>query len=410
MTQHDSFDLTNAADLWSRIVRAEVVERLGAIGELTRSCVFMATVSNGTIAALTGTIDLSMVVSGHALQQPGRGVAALRDADLPALKRQVAAALAGHPPAPYEYRYCDTQGSERSLRCLLTVVDSADLPPGMQQPAVLGVVHLPAPEASPSRQLAEARLFGRVFQRWICAGAAQRPVVEEAIAIAAEALQIVGADSRQAAEAMLQDRAAMELRLASDVHDGMCQQLASAAGILSVVTAAVDRGDVTRAREQLEVGSGLVDEAMAASRAALSGLQPPAFDDAALPVALRRLAEKFAPTAVLYLDIDADVTLSEPARQHLLRIAQEALANVHKHADAGLVEVALLDLGSHVQLLVRDDGRGFSPRDRAAPGDGAFGLPSMHGRAALLGGRLDVASTPGSGTCLDLRVPKRSIR
>lgn len=83
---------------------------------------------------------------------------------------------------------------------------------------------------------------------------------------------------------------------------------------------------------------------------------------------------------------------------------------MRKHAAAHLVEVTLLDLGSDVQLSVRDDGCGFSPRDGASRRDGAFGLLSMKGRAALLGARLDVASAPGSGTCVKLRMPKATIR
>ncbi|MEP6697342.1 MAG: sensor histidine kinase [Pseudonocardiales bacterium] len=394
--------------LAQRIRRTEVLEHLGDIGAFTGCSVFVASVRNDSIAGLTGAIDDSMIVFGDRLPESPLGEPpCLRAVDLPILKRQVAAALAGHPPVPHDYHYSGASaGNTRRLRCLLMAVTPGDTPEGIQHPAVIGVAHLtPTDQAAPG-QAADARLFTDVFERWIRASTDNRPIVEEVIRISAEAVGVVNAKCQLEVAALLSGRAAEQLRLASDIHDGICQQLATAAGILSVVARTADAGDAHRACTQLDLARRLVDEAMAESRSAISGLQPPALNDVALPVALRRLAEKAAPTAVLYLDIDEEVRLSESARGEVYRVAQEALANVHRHADAGIVEVSLMVVGGDVQLLVRDDGCGFSPGNEDSRGDGAFGLVSMKGRALTLGARLDIHSTPGSGTCVELRVPR----
>ena len=89
----------------------------------------------------------------------------------------------------------------------------------------------------------------------------------------------------------------------------------------------------------------------------------------------------------------------------MYRIAQEALANVARHADAHSVDVDLCTRGGGVELRVRDDGRGFDP-DRPSSGGGGLGLGGMAERARLVGGELTISSSPGGGgTELCLKVP-----
>ena len=87
----------------------------------------------------------------------------------------------------------------------------------------------------------------------------------------------------------------------------------------------------------------------------------------------------------------------------LFRIAQEALTNVRKHAHAHTVQIGLRRRGASLSLSVRDDGRGFVVAE-ARRGDGQ-GVIGMRERARLLGGRLQISSTPGSGTRVTARVP-----
>jgi signal transduction histidine kinase len=94
--------------------------------------------------------------------------------------------------------------------------------------------------------------------------------------------------------------------------------------------------------------------------------------------------------------------------QEILRVAQEAIHNVKKHAAATRLTVQLEYRPSEVALEVRDDGRGFAQRDDGAPADlppGHYGLTGMHERAAAVGGSLEVQSAPASGTTVRLRAP-----
>jgi signal transduction histidine kinase len=89
----------------------------------------------------------------------------------------------------------------------------------------------------------------------------------------------------------------------------------------------------------------------------------------------------------------------------LFRIAQEALQNVAKHSAATSVHVALTATASGARLVVADDGRGFDVEREARRAD-AYGLAGMSERAALVGARVTVASTPGEGTTVTVDVPR----
>jgi signal transduction histidine kinase len=86
----------------------------------------------------------------------------------------------------------------------------------------------------------------------------------------------------------------------------------------------------------------------------------------------------------------------------IYRVAQEALTNAGRHAAAKHVDVRLVEREGGAELHVRDDGSGFDP---AAERNGGLGLEGMAERARLVGGELDLRSSPGSGTELTLRLP-----
>ena len=143
---------------------------------------------------------------------------------------------------------------------------------------------------------------------------------------------------------------------------------------------------------------------MAEARRSVHALRPPALDSAALPEALDEVASGWS---TVY-GVPVSVTLTGAVRvMHpevevaLLRTAQEALANVAKHASASRVGLTLSYMEDVVTLDVRDDGVGF---DLAHPSAG-FGLPAMRHRVHRLSGALFVESEPGSGTAISARVP-----
>jgi signal transduction histidine kinase len=94
---------------------------------------------------------------------------------------------------------------------------------------------------------------------------------------------------------------------------------------------------------------------------------------------------------------------------NVYRMAQESLNNVAKYAEAKSVEILLSTTEKELSLIVEDDGKGFDPAaaNERQGGDGGLGIRGMHERAALLGGSLEIESTPGHGTSVYIRIPAR---
>jgi signal transduction histidine kinase len=198
----------------------------------------------------------------------------------------------------------------------------------------------------------------------------------------------------QAHEAGVQDE---RHRLAGEIHDTLAQGLTGIVTQLSAATA----DDWER---RVSVAAGLARANLAEARRSVHALRPPALDSAALPEALDEVASGWS---TVY-GVPVTVTLTGAVRvMHpevevaLLRTAQEALANVAKHASASRVGLTLSYMEDVVTLDVRDDGVGF---DLARPSAG-FGLPAMRHRVHRLSGALFVESEPGTGTAISARVP-----
>jgi signal transduction histidine kinase len=115
-------------------------------------------------------------------------------------------------------------------------------------------------------------------------------------------------------------------------------------------------------------------------------------------------------TAGSGVDAEVDVQgetgdLPEDVSHHILRIAQEAVANVLKHAHADRINLTLRKEPKKLTLNVRDNGCGFEPNGAFHSGNGHFGIMGMRERAERLGGELRLESSPGKGTLLDVLVP-----
>jgi signal transduction histidine kinase len=141
---------------------------------------------------------------------------------------------------------------------------------------------------------------------------------------------------------------------------------------------------------------------LAEARALVAAFGPAALADSTLAEALDRLGERFGAETGVQVDVRLEATagVGRDTEVVLLRAAQEALANVRKHARAGRVLLRLTDDGAQVTLEVADDGDGLPP-DVA---DGV-GLRGMRERAVAGGGTLDVTGGPGHGTTVRLVLP-----
>ncbi len=192
-------------------------------------------------------------------------------------------------------------------------------------------------------------------------------------------------------------------RLARELHDTLAHSLSAvavqieAAQALSEIDAAAEHKMLEQALETTR--SGLTD-----ARRSLHALRASPLEDLGLGLAVRNLAESVAARAGLKLDLDIGAHLENLApavEQCLYRVAQEALTNVARHANAASVEVALARENGQVRLTVSDDGCGF---DMAAVGDTRYGLKGLRERAETVGGTLVVESEKDKGTKVALEI------
>lgn len=196
-------------------------------------------------------------------------------------------------------------------------------------------------------------------------------------------------------------------RLAREIHDTIAQGLT---GIIAQLEAAgaVD-GDGEVRRRHMDTASALARESLAEARRSVSALAPGQLAAARLPDAIADMAKKWAETAGVetILDTTGDPRPLQPDLEvTLFRVAQEALANVGKHAGATRVGLTLSYMDDVVVLDVRDDGRGFVVAEKPAPSDGSgFGLAAMEQRVRRVSGTLTIESAPGDGAALSASVP-----
>jgi signal transduction histidine kinase len=198
-------------------------------------------------------------------------------------------------------------------------------------------------------------------------------------------------------------------RLAREIHDTLAQGFTSIVLQLQAAEAAWAAGSPD-ARMHLEQARRTASENLAEARRLVWALQPETLGDASLPEALARLTDRLAEEHGI--EAATRVTggrrpLPTPTEVALLRITQEALANVRRHARAGRVTVTLSYMEDVAVLDVQDDGVGFDPRSTgpASPEEGGFGLAAMRQRVDRLGGSMVVESAPGAGTTLVVELP-----
>jgi signal transduction histidine kinase len=193
-------------------------------------------------------------------------------------------------------------------------------------------------------------------------------------------------------------------RLARELHDAVSQKLFGL--VLSAETVSTLIGsDPDEARRQLSRLQGLAREAMEEMRSLIFELRPAALESEGLAPTLRKHVDVLRRVYRTEIDLRIAGTprLVPGADAEVLRIAQEALQNALRHAQAQRIVVSLGAANGHVQLSVADDGIGFDP---AAPKlrSRRLGLTSMEERARAVGGRLEIRSHPGAGTTIELEV------
>jgi signal transduction histidine kinase len=193
-------------------------------------------------------------------------------------------------------------------------------------------------------------------------------------------------------------------RLALELHDTLAHTLSGLSVQMETAKAYWDV-DPPMARTILDKSLEAARSGLEETRRALKALRAGPLDDLGLALAITSLAKDVALRASLTLELsvtDKLPSLSPDIEQGIYRIAQEALANVVKHASAKKLAVELTVRDGKVILTVCDDGVGFDAGKEN--GTGHFGLTGMRERAHLAGGELDVTSGPGRGTTVRLTI------
>jgi len=192
-------------------------------------------------------------------------------------------------------------------------------------------------------------------------------------------------------------------RIARELHDGVGQNLTALKHRLAQLGDALPAGDP--ARQHLEAALSLCTGTLEDTRSLSRLLRPPILDDLGLEPALRWLVRSQAEASGLDITLDLPPLppLDGELQTLLFRVAQEALHNVAKHAQAHGVVVRVSVRDGQAQLQVVDDGRGFDVA--SALHAGGSGLAGMRERLRLYDGRLELHSAPGEGTRVRATVP-----
>lgn len=198
-------------------------------------------------------------------------------------------------------------------------------------------------------------------------------------------------------------------RMAREIHDTLAQGLT---GIITQLEAA-EQDENPAVSRHLSTATWLARQSLAEARRSVHAIRPEVLESAQLPEAIENTARQWSQVNEVAAQVHVTGTATKlPADVEvvLLRAAQEALANVAKHAGASRVGLTLSYMPDLVTLDVRDDGAGFDLFATGPdPGHGGYGLTGMRQRLDSVGGTLVIETEPGSGTALSATVPLATV-
>jgi PAS domain S-box-containing protein len=199
-----------------------------------------------------------------------------------------------------------------------------------------------------------------------------------------------------------------QLRIGSDLHDGLGQDLTGVALMLRSVVAQL-RKENSSARADVEDIISLVNGAIESTRAMARGLAPVGADRGGLIAGLQSMAvrgmERYGVRAHFNTSLKEPLTLEDGAATHLYRIAQEAFTNAIRHGRVTQVTIELATAEGTLTLSVKDNGRGFDERNASNNG---MGMKLMRYRAQMLGGDVTIANNAGGGVVVRCTCPHRA--
>jgi len=251
--------------------------------------------------------------------------------------------------------------------------------------------------------ISQVRIGGRKLYTVILRDITQRKRAEEALERSYREL-------RELSAAMNEVREAERLRIARELHDELAQWLTAVKMDVSWLSARLPQGEAGLIDRAAKLKSA-VDTTVAAVRRIAADLRPVMLDDLGLVPAIESLLHDLSQRSgiVVSLDVEAgEPNLREPLATPLYRMAQEALTNVARHAEATEVRVTIRQEGDDLVLRVLDNGKGYDAE--AAARRKSYGVLGIQERAHTLGGRARVARAERGGTLVEIAIPVARFR
>ena len=220
-----------------------------------------------------------------------------------------------------------------------------------------------------------------------------------------ENLRIADAGRRALLARLVTAEEAERQRIAGDVHDGPIQLLTAAGLGLEMVRKSLAKLGQRDMNERIEEALAALTRAVEGMRTLTFDLRPSSLDEQGLASALREYLQYRDPDLRFVVEDRIHGQPPEAIRLILFCVAQEALANVRKHAKATRVDVLISERDGGYVIRVRDNGVGFDSSEIRRSREGHLGLSSMRERAQMAGGTCEVHSRPGGGTSMECWLP-----
>lgn len=235
--------------------------------------------------------------------------------------------------------------------------------------------------------------------------ALERQALEDDRARARDELQLANRNLTLLSSRLIETQETERRAIAQELHDELGQTL----NAVKLTLHQLERSGGNAVALPLEDAIVTTDLAIQQVRTMLVALRPPQLDDLGLVPALRSMAERQARSAAIALEFAADPAITRMdslVETVCYRIAQEAITNTLRHANASRLQIDLRRIGEQLELIVADDGVGFVVSQvLAAARRGSIGIVGIRERAQLVGAKVDIESTPGGGTRVVARFP-----
>jgi signal transduction histidine kinase len=193
-------------------------------------------------------------------------------------------------------------------------------------------------------------------------------------------------------------------RLSRDIHDGLAQALSIITWKTKLLGKTVATGNTMQSLNELGEITEMLEATQHEAKAVIDQLRTNVTRSQGFVPTLAQYATDFTQQYGTRCELhvaDGMVKVSSLAELELLCVAQEALNNVRKHADASLVHLSLESKRDGTRMTIRDNGRGFDPNAKTE----GYGLTVMEERVRSIGGQLSIESNPGQGTEINVRLP-----